>query len=335
MIKIYIKERGSWIGFFFIQQLLIFLIAFVDSTVPFSSILYINLLSFLSFLFFFAFRFYKETAFYRQLRDRDPSLDVSTLGEAESPFEHIAKTGFTEQIEYYKQKASQNRTELEQEKDDLLAWVHEVKTPLTAMHLMIDRLEDDRAKAQLTYEWLRIHLLLDRQLHQKRMPFIENDLYIEQVKIEPLLFTEIRALQSWCLQKGIGFDVELDTGSVLSDVKWLAFIFRQLLANAVKYSYSGDIMIRSSQRGSRTAVTITNFGRGISPQDLPRIFDKGFTATGGNHQSNSSTGMGLYLAKKAADSLLISIDAFSTPESGTTFTLTFPESNAFTRMTGM
>ena len=73
---------------------------------------------------------------------------------------------------------------LEQEKDELLSWIHEVKTPLTAMHLMIDRLDDETMKTHLTYEWLRIHLLLDQQLHQKRIPFIENDLYIENIDLE-------------------------------------------------------------------------------------------------------------------------------------------------------
>ncbi|MCM3788590.1 sensor histidine kinase [Domibacillus indicus] len=335
MIGAYIKERRSWIGFFLVQQLLLVLVVFVDTTIPFSSILYVNFLSALLFLVFFFVRLQKESAFYRELQERDTSLDGEPLAEAESPFQKIVHTYFTKQVEQYKQEASRHRTELEQEKDDLMSWVHEVKTPLTAMHLMIDRIEDERMKAQLTYEWLRVHLLLDRQLHQKRMPFIKNDLYVEHVALEPLLFTEIRSLQSWCLQKGIGFDVEITGPPVLSDAKWLAFIFRQLLTNAVKYSDSGDIMIRSIQRGNQTAVAVTDFGRGISPQDLPRIFDKGFTATGSFHQNDSATGMGLYLAKKAADSLLIELEAVSHPGSGTTFTLTFPEPNAFVRLTSM
>jgi len=335
MLGTYLKERRSWIFFFIIQQLLLFSVAFIDTTIPLSSILYLNFLSLLLFLVFFTARFQKETGFYRQLQERDTSLDGDALCEPESAFEQITYTYLTKQIEQYKREASHNRIELEQEKDDLLSWVHEVKTPLTAMNLIIDRLEEPKTKAELTYEWLRIHLLLDRQLHQKRIPFMENDLYIEKVALEPLLFTEIRSLQSWCLQKGIGFDIELTTSHVLSDAKWLAFIFRQLLTNAVKYSDAGDIVLRSSQRGRQTAVTVTDFGGGISQQDLPRIFDKGFTSTGDPHQAAASTGMGLYLAKKAAGTLLISIEAASTPEAGTTFTLIFPERNALMQMTGM
>ena len=101
----------------------------------------------------------------------------------ESPFEQIIENSMTNQTELLKQIASQNQMTLEQEKDELLSWIHEVKTPLTAMHLMIDRLDDETMKAALTYEWLRIHLLLDQQLHQKRIPFIENDLYIENIDL--------------------------------------------------------------------------------------------------------------------------------------------------------
>ena len=67
-----------------------------------------------------------------------------------------------------------------------------MKTPLTAMHLMIERLNDETMKAQLTYEWLRIHLLLDQQLHQKRIPFMKNDLYIEKTDLKALIFREIK-----------------------------------------------------------------------------------------------------------------------------------------------
>jgi two-component system, OmpR family, bacitracin resistance sensor histidine kinase BceS len=202
------------------------------------------------------------------------------------------------------------------------------------MHLIIERVEEEKIKSQLSYEWLRIHMLLDQQLHQKRIPFMENDLYIEHVELEPLIFKEIKALQSWCMQKGIGFDIELEVSSVLSDAKWLSFIIRQILTNAVKYSESSDIVIKSSMQKGHVQLEIRDFGRGIDPKDLPRIFDKGFTSTTA-HQDQAATGMGLYLAKKAAEPLLIDIDVQSQLHEGTTFTITFPEKNEFVRITGM
>ena len=162
------------------------------------------------FVIFLIIRYNKETAFMKRLKDWENNLDLSSIADAASPFEKIIESALVNQTERLHQTASRQQIALEQEKDELLAWIHEVKTPLTAMHLMIGRLEDDTMKASLTYEWLRIHHLLDQQLHQQRLPSIENDLYIENVDIEALLYMEIKSLQSWCIQKGIGFDVQLD-----------------------------------------------------------------------------------------------------------------------------
>ena len=189
-------------------------------------------------------------------------------------------------------------------------------------------------KSHLKYEWLRIHLLLDQQLHQKRMSFMENDLYIEDTDLESVIFQEIKTLQSWCIQKGIGFDIQLEVTNVLSDAKWLAFMIRQLLTNAVKYSSLTDIAILSEKRNGKVTLIIQDFGRGIDSRDLPRIFEKGFTSTT-DHHDHASTGMGLYLTKRVSEPLLISIDIDSKRGEGTTVTLTFPEKNDFVQLTGV
>lgn len=336
MIRRYLIERRSWLLFFLSVQTLVLLIAFLDKAIPFGPILYIVFLTTTLFLIFFIFRYNKETRFYKQLEQRDNNLDLSSIEGADSPLETIVETSMMNLAEHLRQSASWHQVALEQEKDDLLAWIHEVKTPLTAMRLMMDRLEDEAMKSALTYEWLRIHLLLDRQLHQKRLPFMENDLYIEQVNLESLTYAEIKTLKTWCIQKGIGFDVDFEVTDVLSDAKWLAFILRQLVTNAVKYSdpHAADIIIRSRRRNERTVLEVIDHGRGIEPKDLPRVFDKGFTSTAW-HQDSAATGMGLYLAKKAAESMLIHIAVISDPGLGTTFSLTFPQPNEVMRITGM
>lgn len=264
----------------------------------------------------------------------DETYDATWLETATRPFEKIIKDSFTLQTETYQRDVTKYRIDLEQEKDELLAWVHEVKTPLTTMQLMIDRIDDQALKTQLLSEWIRIDLLLDQQLHRKRILFIENDLYIAKTVLQPLIHTEIKALQSWCLQKGIGFELSLQVEDVLSDAKWLSFIIRQLLTNAVKYSESSDIIIKSYSSEDQTKLEIKDFGRGITSKDLPRIFDKGFTSTT-NNQNQIATGMGLYLAQKIARHLLIEIDVHSIRHEGTTFTLTFPKENEFVHITSM
>lgn len=334
MFNTYLKERRSWIFLFLVLQGLIVFITYIDSAISIRPILYYIFLSTIIFTIFLAIRFLKETKFYYALKERADALDITSIPEAVSPFEEIVAESFNLHIQRLKKLADASEIQLEQEKDDLLSWIHEVKTPLTALSLMIDRMENPSLKKDMTYEWLRIHLLLDQQLHQKRMPYMENDLYIEQTDLEGLIFSEIKTLQSWCIQKGVGFEVELEIEYVLTDAKWLAFILRQLLTNAVKYSEASDIIVRGFQVNDQTILQIEDSGRGIDPRDLHRIFDKGFTSTAFHHD-NAATGMGLYLAKKAAKALMIQISAESVLGNGTTFTLTFPKTNEFVRITGM
>ncbi|MEK3854361.1 sensor histidine kinase [Cytobacillus sp. FSL H8-0458] len=334
MFRIYIRERSSWILLFGFLQVLAAFVVYMDSAISLKPFLYYTFLSAIIFTGFIFLRYQKETRFYREVAEREDNLDLSSIPESNSPFEKIIESGLVSQTERFKQEYTRNWTLLEQEKDELLSWIHEVKTPLTAMHLMIDRIEDQNLKSALTYEWLRIHLLLDQQLHQKRIPSMENDLYIEIVNLEDILFNEIKSLQSWCMQKGIGFEMEMEETEALSDAKWFSFIIRQLLTNAVKYSEESDIMISSFQHDGKISLRIQDFGRGIDQRDLPRIFEKGFTSTS-NHHENAATGMGLYLAKKAADQLKIKIRAESVLDKGTIMTLVFPTRNDFNRITGM
>ncbi|PGY07722.1 sensor histidine kinase [Bacillus sp. AFS031507] len=334
MIQKYLIERRSWIILFLFLQFLIIVVSYFDPTIPLMSIVYIVFISMIIFIIFLIIRYNKETNFYKSVETWENNLDLTSISNAESPFEVIIENSVTNQTEWLKQIASHNLMSLEQEKDELLSWIHEVKTPLTAMRLMIDRLDNGTMKSNLIYEWLRIHLLLDQQLHQKRIPFIENDLYIEVTDIKVLITKEIKDLQSWCIQKGIGFDLHTEVKEVLSDAKWLAFIIRQLLTNSIKYSEASDIIIKTYPKNEQTILEVEDFGRGIDPKDLPRIFDKGFTSTA-KHQDNAATGMGLYLAKKAAKPLLIKIDVHSKLGVGTTFTLIFPKRNQFLHISGM
>lgn len=336
MIRKYIHEKRSWLLLLIVMQLIILFVAYVDASIPFMPILYIVMLNALVCTAFVFFRYPKETRYYRSIESWDQVYDLGSLSEADSPFEKIIHTAVALQTDSYRKETAVNFQLLESEKDELLAWIHEVKTPLTAMQLMIERLPDETLKNQLMYEWLRIHHLLDQQLHQKRIPFMRNDLFIEATGLEPVLNKEIRALKSWCIPKGIGFDVSLAAVEVLTDGKWLAFMLRQLLTNAVKYSEASDILIESHESDGHVVLTIQDYGRGIASKDLARIFEKGFTSTTTyGRQEGAATGMGLYLTKSVAEPLLIDIQVASTPGQGTTFTLTFPRENDFLRVTGM
>jgi OmpR family two-component system bacitracin resistance sensor histidine kinase BceS len=203
--------------------------------------------------------------------------------------------------------------------------------------------DDNTLKNELSYEWLRIHHLLDQQLHQKRIPFMKNDLVMGLVQLEDIFHLEIQGLRSWCMAKGIGFELELEVEQVVTDEKWLGFIVRQLLTNAVKYSTASDIVIRSykdkkmnegKNEEQSIKLSISDQGRGILDKDIPRIFDKGFTSSNGRQQGDAS-GVGLYLAKQVADALNIQLNVSSVWGEGSTFTLTFSQKNKFLKVNGM
>ncbi|PID01828.1 histidine kinase [Sporosarcina sp. P2] len=333
MIQIFLKERASWILFFIFSQLLVMAMGYLDTSIPFLSTVYITFISCLSFVIFMTIRYERETRFFKHLHALESSFDLTAIPEANSPFEAITSERMSEQIQVFKHQLNGLQISLEQEKDDMLNWIHEVKTPLTTLQLMIER-TDPTHRSQLMYEWLRIHLLLDQQLHLKRIPFIQNDLYIEKTDLQKLLFQEIKSLRQWCMQKRIGFDISLETEEVLTDAKWLGFMIRQLLTNAVKYSEDSDISIRSTSKDGVTTLSIEDVGQGIASKDLPRIFDKGFTGTA-NHQHHAATGMGLYLAKQVAESLLITTEVESTVGEGTRFSLIFAKENELIRIARM
>lgn len=333
MRKKYFSEKRSWIIFFCLLQGLFLLVGYVDPSIRFQSILYMFFLSSVLFIFFLIYQYNREVSFYKRLEEWSPNVDVEIL-EGKTPFEVMVEKAIKQQDAYYKQGTNNLSISIEKEKDELLAWIHEVKTPLTTMQLMLERVDDKSLREQLLYEWLRIHLLLDQQLHKRRLPSMENDLYIEALDLEKVIFAEVQSLKTWCFQKQIGFDVRLEAKEVLSDAKWLPFILRQILTNAVKYSEKSDIEIRSFLSHGNIRLEIEDHGRGINTRDIPRIFEKGFTSTT-DHQNQNATGMGLYLTMRAAESLKIKIDVQSVDGNGTIFILTFPKKNDFIELTGM
>lgn len=301
------------------------------------SLLYINFINVVAFIIFFIWRYLQETQYIKGLinsLDNEKDLDfiLESFPNGHSSFEKKLSSTIDDLVLVAKEELNQLKVEHLEGNDHTLAWIHEVKTPLTSIKLMIDSLENRNAQKKLEVEWLRIHLLLDQQLHNTRLSSIEKDYMIEEVGIQKIVHMEIKELQAWCIQKNIGFDLENLEIKVMSDQKWLAFIVRQLVSNAVKYSHEdSEIHIRTYLDGAGHAIlTIRDFGIGISQADLPRIFEKSFTGSIGR-QTIASTGMGLYLAKSVAEQLGIHILVSSTNAEGSTFSLQFPLKNVIVK----
>ncbi|PYF08005.1 sensor histidine kinase [Ureibacillus chungkukjangi] len=329
---LFLKERWAWISYILLLILFINIVFFLDAGLSGISISYFNIVTLMLSFSFFIWRYIKETQGLAHFLGNlsNPTEFLYSENTFLSPFQ---RKYFDEVLNVIEQKdtlLNQSRVKVQEDAESQLAWVHEMKTPLTAMKLMIEQVNDAKLRYRIENEWMRTHLLLDQQLHHTRLASIEKDNRLERVILKSIIFKEIREFQTWCMEKGIGFQTaELDK-EVVSDNKWLAFIVRQILSNAIKYSHENseiDIYTEVDELG-HLLLHVKDCGRGIRAEDLPRIFQKSYTGTIGR-ESVQSTGMGLYLAKNAAVSLGIKISVESKLNEGSIFTLKFPLQNEY------
>ena len=301
------------------------------------SITYVNIVLCVSFTVFLLWRYIVEVLQVKNfLGNLDAQLDEPhSISLVLSPFQRAYLAKIEDVFREKDASLNDMKVQLQEDTDDLLAWVHEVKAPLTSMNLMITQVEDATIRRKLEYEWLRLHLLVDQQLHQTRFASIEKDNHMNEIMLRAVVYEEIRAMQTWCLGKNIGFDVSDLQESVMTDGKWLAFIVRQILSNAIKYSPENTeilVFTEVDHSGARL-LHIKDNGIGIRSEDLPRIFQKSYTGTVGR-ESAQSTGMGLYLAHNVAQKIGIRISVQSVVGEGSIFTLRFPIQNEYTKLTG-
>lgn len=331
---LFLKEHAAWIGFFLISLVWSNVAFTLDAGFSGVSIVYFNIIQFVILIIFLGWRFVADRKAIRTLLDSTVMEDIEPIGL--TAFQCLYMERFLKELEEKAQIINELSIQRQEESDDLLAWVHEMKAPLTAIKLMIEQVKEDKQRSKLEQEWLRIYLLLDQQLHQTRLLTIEQDNRLEQVEIRQIVYREIRDFQSWCMEKGIGFEVEELDQVVKTDAKWLGFIVRQVLSNAIKYSPVNEMIHIMSYEDSdgHPVLQIQDFGTGIKAEDLPRIFKKSYTGTVGR-ESSAATGMGLYLAKSVANKLGISLKVDSTVGKGTSVTIQFPCENAYDQSYGM
>ncbi|MER1998437.1 MAG: sensor histidine kinase [Lysinibacillus sp.] len=323
MIKLFIRQHFSWIGLLIGLQLFINGLLIVDAGVEGVSFVYLNTVWLTIVALFIGIRYVKDRQKFKQYSD------------FKEDYIETVKVDYDQQLEHQKQYNREQHLLLLEKQDELLAWVHEMKAPLTAMKLLQDNVADRILKDRFENEWLRLHLLLDQQLHATRLMSIEQDNALTAVNVRQVVAKEVKELRSWFFEKNIALEMdELDV-DVLTDAKWLGFMVRQLLTNALKYSNPGqEIRIYMSNNNGHLTLNIQDFGKGIAPEDLPRVFRKSYTGMIGR-ETSSATGMGLYLVKQAATALHIRVWITSKIGVGTTVHLQFPQANSYTKTFGM
>ena len=206
---------------------------------------------------------------------------------------------------------------LRRDMDDYYAtWVHQIKAPIAVMKVMLQQ-EDTPENRELSAELFRVEQYAEMALCYVRLGEGASDLVIQEYDLDTIIRKAVRKYAGQFIRRRIRLVYEGTAVRVITDEKWLSFIIEQLLSNAVKYTSEGSVTIAV---GDGKKLSVTDTGIGISPEDMPRIFEKGYTGYNGR-LDKKSTGIGLYLCRKAAEKLGHVLTAESEPGKGSRFTI--------------
>lgn len=204
-------------------------------------------------------------------------------------------------------------------------WVHQIKTPISAIQMLLQSEVDTENIRLMKQETFKIEQYAKMALYYVRLYSIGSDLLLKEYNLYDITKQAVKKYAIGFIEKKLVLSFEPFSGRVITDEKWLGFIIEQILSNCVKYTQLGQIGIFYENTKGSTLI-ISDTGIGIKEEDLPRIFEKGFTGYNGR-MDKKSTGIGLYLCKKVADHLGITIKVTSELGKGTTFSLEFPKEN--------
>ena len=217
-------------------------------------------------------------------------------------------------------------------KEYIEQWIHEVKTPITAIKLIC---ENNRCSftRDLMAELENINRFTEQALYYARSEHTEKDYSVREIRLSDVVHGAIADNKYLLRQNNVAVTVENVEYSIYSDDKWLRFILDQLISNAVKYRTSQPLLhFFAVKENDSIILSICDNGIGIPASDLPRIFEKGFTGQNGRI-IKSSTGIGLYLCRRLCDKLGIGISASSEGEE-TIISLTFHMNDFVTGVQG-
>ena len=237
---------------------------------------------------------YGELPTPKSLIEEDYQSIIAKLKEEAEMRASSASQDYNNMIEYY------------------TVWVHQIKTPIAAMRLNLQS-EDSESARKLMGDLNRIESYVEMVLTFLRLDSDSTDYVIKEHDLDEIIKSSVRKFSREFILKKLTLNYEPVKYKCITDEKWLEFIIEQVISNAVKYTSEGGVRIYMDEPG---LLVIEDTGIGISAEDLPRIFENGYTGFNGREDKRAS-GIGLYLCKRIADNLGHKITAESTPGVGT------------------
>lgn len=297
-------------------SLLIFIIVFLLYSLPLEPILYASILTsfFISIISFVRLAgFYKRHLTLCKLKNSIALADYmfpGTMNLIEKDYQALIKEIDKSRLKVINEKNKSYSDMM----DYYTIWAHQIKTPIAAMRLILQS-EKSEANDELLEQLFKTEQYVEMVLQYLRLESLNSDLLLKKYSLDNIVKQAVRKYSRLFIRKKIKLVYEDLNCSVITDEKWLVFVVEQILSNSLKYANSGEISIYMDGNLADTLV-IEDTGMGIEQEDLPRVFEKGFTGYNGR-ADKKSTGIGLYLCRQILNKLSHTIDIESEVGKGT------------------
>ncbi|WP_195467630.1 ATP-binding protein [Clostridium sp. D43t1_170807_H7] len=260
---------------------------------------------------------------------------VSVLNEVEFSMDKLSKSNSLIYKDYeniikalYKNKTNL-KTDLDFKYENIVnyytMWVHQIKTPISAFFMIVQSMDASPEKAMMKQELFKINEYVDMVLYYIRLDTLNYDLKLQEYELKDIIQSAIKKYSATFIYKKIALKLEEINCKIITDKKWTTFIIEQIVSNSLKYTTQGSISIYLDKDSDNTLV-IEDTGIGIEKEDIPQIFEKGFTGYNGR-SDKKSTGIGLYLCKEIATRLSHKLYATSKVGVGTKVYIDFSINN--------
>ncbi|HFI0786193.1 TPA: sensor histidine kinase [Streptococcus suis] len=309
--SVFYQFLGSWIGhrWIFLLAFIVFsgiILGFgslfeIDINLIIYALTLLSLCWFLALLFDLLVEFSRFRKIWRGQKVASMTVSERCLHEKLERLEVENKSLF--------EKQRKDQAELD---DYYTLWVHQMKTPIAASHLLINEIETSQIRHQLESELFKIEQYTGLVLNYLRLQSFHDDLVIEPVHLDELIRTLVKKYSLFFIQSNNRLDLGQLDRILRTDKRWLGLLIEQILSNALKYCQEGTISIVLDGDD----LVIGDTGIGIAESDLERVFERGFSGFNGRRTQQSS-GLGLYLSRKIAAELGYSLKLSSQVGQGT------------------
>ena len=236
---------------------------------------------------------------HRQLSDALKSICVSD--EQLPPPENLIEEDYRQLIRALGEEKQRQTSAMDLRMSDMqdyfTLWAHQIKTPIAAMRLILQTKPENSA-TEIEGELFRVEQYVEMVLNYLRLDSDSTDFVFKTCALDGIIRQCVRKYAKQFIRKKISLEYGGTALQVLTDEKWLCFVIEQILSNALKYTAAGSIRIFTQGE----TLVIADTGMGIAPEDLPRVFEKGYTGYNGR-TDKKATGIGLYLCKKILQKL--------------------------------